>query len=205
MKHLMKALSLFTFSIIILLSCKKETSSSENGLGGVYCPNYGENYPIEDTNLINMKYLVGTYWNFIDSVSMTNDSVYIESAEFEGVSTGCGGEVEKHFITTRSASTQEEMTFSVFPGGFSTGGTYGQSWGETIFPDSEHNPVFYDSIFIYDQFYHNVYNTELVDYPSAGETMHYFINEDFGILRIEKYSNGVLTSNQNITSKVIVR
>ncbi|XOV68488.1 MAG: hypothetical protein ACFHU9_04775 [Fluviicola sp.] len=201
----MKIFTLLTLTVLVLLSCKKEESPTDNGLGGVYCPNYGENYPIEDPNLLNMKYLVGTFWNYFDSVSLTSDSVYIESAEFDGVSTGCGGQVEKHFIVTKLASTLEEVTFSVFPGGFSTGGTLGQSWGETIYPDSEHNPTYHDSIFIYDQYYFDVYETLLTDYPSTGETRRYFVNAEFGILRIETMANGSLISNQNLTSKVIVR
>lgn len=202
----MKSLILLAITVVLIFSCQKEEpSSSENGLGGVNCPNYGENNPIEDPSLIHMKYMVGTYWNYIDSVSMTNDSIYIESAEFEGVSNGCGGQVEKHLIVAKSATTFEETTYTVYPGGFSTGGTLGQSWGETIFPNSVNYPIFHDSIFIYDQIYFNVYETELTDYPSSGETANYFVNSDFGILRLEKYLNGTLVSNQNLTSKTIVR
>lgn len=202
--------SIFILSISVS-SCQKDTTdNSSNGLAN--CPGTGEYRPIENLDLLNCFYLNGTYWNYVDSITLDTDSVYITSDGSGFITDPCGNNYQTQEFNTISSASNEVTRFVVVRGGLfkDFSGLVGS--GRQIYsgfnPLVQNNNVSaFDSIFIYDQFYHQVMKFELINDPIGDQSKKsiYYTNSEFGLLRIEKYEDNVLTSKKLITSKNIIR
>jgi len=165
-----------------------------------------EYYAIESTTLQNMFYQTGTYWNYIDSVNLTTDSVYISDFVDGGFLTGCSNSVQKYDFTTVSSSSGEENYFYMVPAGLARDTSLEYAQANILFYEYDAGSSNgYDSLYVYDQYYYEVMKSQYVD-PLTGHSFIYYINAEFGFLRIEEYDTGnALIAEKILTSKEIVR
>ena len=198
------ALSFFAFT-----SCQKDPNpnTSQNG-----CVNNNTTSSIDSQDLLNCKYIQGTYWVYIDSVNLQSDSTYIDVVNSGYTSDMCNNSYEVHSFGTVSLPSQSTETYSVTPGGLYKN-TSGINSGTLVYngystANSSNNPVatYLDSFFVFDQYYYNVVQfTVDNDYSEGNKQSVYYINSDYGFLRHEIYDNSVLISNRILKNKQIVR
>ena len=204
-----KALLICLSFSVLLISCKKDDSDAD---GNSACPTTNEFITIEHPDLLNCLYLTGTYWLYIDSVSNTTDSVFIYYDESGQVTDPCSNVYQLHAFNTRSATSLDSVRYAVVAGGLIKDYMGAAGTGRAIYSGFDPQPQLpqvtsFDSLFVYDQYYYNVMKYELESDPVGDPTKKsiYYTNADYGMLRVEKYENNVLTTQQFLTDKNIVR
>jgi len=185
--HTMKYILFIAFSLLIVLaSCHKE-----------------KEYFLRITpDLLNCCFKTNSYWVYIDSVSNTTDSVYVEAYGYEiyQVSYTDYSTTKSEYFSFRTKSSSETTGFIVEEDNLRKTGANNSI--TTIYVDynkeySEH----LDSTYIYDRYYYRVLKVVVaVDETEENNTSIYYTNSDYGILRHDIYSDTVLLS-----SKVLMR
>jgi len=205
----MKQISyIFSILILTLSSCSKEDTPQKNN-----CELSNHTSHITSQDLINCKYITGTYWIYVDSVSLQDDSVYINnySQGFMDESI-CNNMYENHSFQTVSFPSNKTEKYSVVSGGLFKN-VSGVNSGTQIYDDysiasSATSFVIdrFDSIFVYNQYYYNVLKVLIEnDHPEQNQKSIYYINSDFGFLKHEIYQNSTLSANKILMRKNIVR
>lgn len=181
---------------LAVVSCKKEEVHSQ-------CENQGISY-ITSSDLLNSRYKTGTYWVYIDSVSMQSDSTYITEFNQEMMS-DCGYTFQTHWYNTKSDPSSEVNRYIVVAGGLFKGfnGSVGSG---TLLYDPPKPGYLIDSVFICDRYYYDVKRMEIASDPTEGDKHSiYYINSGYGILKHEIYDGNTLVSQKLLKSKYIVR
>jgi hypothetical protein len=200
----MKKLFLLVISVI-MLSCNKEQDVT------VKCSD--TYYDIASPDLLNAKFKTGTYWVYLDSVSLTTDSTIINS-----YSEGDVGKCSEYHAFGFNMVTYPALKASNMAiyfngllknsGGLPTSGIL--IYTDFNFPDSTsiYNCSRLDSVFIYDRYYKRVERVTVAKDPSnIGSTKSiYYFNSAYGVLRQDIFNaSSVLTAKKLLMRKNIVR
>lgn len=201
----MKTRNLYFLGILLLLitySCQKEEE---------YHGHADNNYPryIERTDLLNCKFMPGTFWVYVDSVTNQMDSVHLEQSD----SLWLNGLYEYHVMNTVSYPSLETESFAICYSGLVTGFTGMWKSGTDIYrgfpatiPISNYVATSFDSLFVYDRYYHDVLKAEVGNDPTEGDKKSvYYTNSEFGFLRHDVYSGSTLISKKVLVNKNIIR
>lgn len=202
--------TLYILSILILAfsSCKKEETPQKINCG---LSNHTSN--ITSLDLINCKYITGTYWTYIDSVSLQYDSVYISNYSQGFMDEPiCNNLHEHHSFQTVSHPSNNTENYAVVSGGLFKN-VSGINSGTQIYDDYSNTNSFtnfvinrFDSIYVYDQYYYNVLKITIDnDQSEQNQKSVYYINSDFGFLKHEIYQNSTLNANKILMDKNIIR
>lgn len=194
--------------VVLSSSCNKEISPGHNLCAGDVRTIY-----ITSIDLQSCKYKPNSYWVYIDSISNIIDSVSIESFNQDFVVDVCGNSYQSHSFRKISSYSSFVSDYIIVAGGLFEGydGTTGS--GTNIYDDfhtatswSNHQIEKYDSLFIYDRYYHKVLRVQVEnDYTESNNTSVYFNNSEFGFLKHEIYSDTILISQKVLMRKNIVR
>ena len=196
---------IFILSVCALAGCNKEQDVTAK------C-----NEPFQDISspdLLNGKLKQGTYWIYLDSISLTTDSTVVTSASEGNVGTCEQIHAYGYNMTTYPALLSSNA--AIYKGGIekNTGGLPNSGikiYTDFNYPDSSasYNCHRMDSCFIYDRYYKRVEKVTVANDPSnPGKTKSiYYFNSDFGILRHDKFnSSNVLVWKKLLKRKNIVR
>lgn len=196
------------FLIIILsvfigfISCRKNQNSHERGPD---CSPAPTKYITPEIS--NFKFKAGTYWIFIDSISMQIDTMLVISAS---------GSISPYEYCKNNY--HEFYAFKMRPIGNNTIGDQYSLEGNRMMRNQTNeegtNDQIYiggvaktDSIFVFDRYYKSVGQSILhYDQNINGNRIVYFINSDFCFLKTEVYnSSNQLISKRLLKDKFIVR
>ncbi len=177
---------------LVLFSCKQKNGEVK----GPECSSAPTKYITPEIS--NFKFKAGTYWIFIDSISMQIDTMTVISAS---------GSVSPYEYCKNNY--HEFYVFKIRPMGNNTIGDQYSLEGNRLMrnqrnEDGTSDQIYLggaakiDSIFIYDRYYRAVEGYLNSDTQYGGKTA-YFMNTDFGFIKIEHYN----TSNQLISKKLL--
>lgn len=183
--------------LISLSSCKKDSKSIDrtNDCSKVYF----------SPNINNFKYKKGSYWVYIDSISLTIDTMRIDTVLFDGfVNSGqCfNGNIEYYCFRVNNGSPKNEYSLQgdkLFLNQTDIVGT-----GTEIYIDS--SPKI-DSMFVFDRYYKSVVtNTHPHELSENNNKTIFYTNTTYGFLKKEVYnSSNQLISKKLLKDKFIVR
>ena len=205
----MKSLPCLGFLLLLMIvSCKKE----DNGIEDNPC---GEKFTagITSADLLNSEFKTGTYWVFVDSSDNTTDSIAISSFKQEFINDACGNSYETHSFQAYSSKSEELTHYVIAAGGLYKDYDGTSNSGTLIYDDfntatSKTNYLIekFDSLYIFDCYYHKVLRVEIGDDPTENHNKSiYYMNSDFGFLKHDIYSGHVLISRKVLIRKHIVR
>jgi len=183
----MKYILLILFSLLIALAaCHKE-----------------KEYFIKITpDLLKCCFKTNSHWVYIDSVSNSTDSVYVEKYAYDiyQVSYTDYSTTNSEYFAFRTKSSSETTGFHVEEDNLRKTGANNSI--TTIYVDySKEFGEHLDSTFIYDRYYYRVLRVVVPeDETEDNNTSIYYTNSDYGILRHDIYSDTILLS-----SKVLMR
>jgi hypothetical protein len=190
----------FLLSVIAIASCDKKNDSTSECTGAYY--------EITSPDLLNGKFKTGTYWIYLDSVSLAIDSTVISSFS-EGKAGACE-EFHAYGYNLVSYPNLLGSNMAIYQNGIekNTGGLPNSGikiYTDFNFPDSSSafNSSRLDSVFIYDRYYKRVEKVIVANDPSnPGKTKSiYYFNSAFGLLRHDKFN----ASNALVWKKLLVR
>lgn len=186
--------------VVAMVSCSKEQNVTDQ------C-----NEPYHDItspDLLNNKLRQGTYWIYLDSVTMTIDSTIVTSSSEGNV--GVCEEYKAYGYNLVSYPSLLGSNIAIYQGWIekNTGGLPGSGikiYTDFNFPDSSSSFVCsrLDSCFIYDRYYKRVEKVIVAsDVSNPGRTKSiYYFNSDYGILRHDKFN----ASNALVWKKLLKR
>ena len=195
----------FLVSVVALTSCQKGEDVT------VKCSD--TYYNITSPDLLNAKFKTGTYWVYLDSVSLTTDSTLVTSHS-EGDAGKCS-EYHAFGFNMVSYPALKASNMAIYfngllknSGGLPTSGVL--IYTDFNFPDSTsiYNCSRFDSVFIYDRYYKRVERVTVAKDPSnIGSTKSiYYFNSAYGLLRQDIFnSSSALTAKKLLMRKNIVR
>ncbi|MDP2388009.1 MAG: hypothetical protein Q8M29_16665 [Bacteroidota bacterium] len=197
--------------LVLFFSCKKPTEVIDT------CDVSAEYL---STDITKLKLKKSTYWVFIDSVSLSIDSMYVDSVLYYGmypIKTSCPTETyEGYGIRVRSSvDTSKQDIYRLKGGSMDRNTTTLSDLNGSVYVDynfgalptgSTNTVVKKDSVFVYDQYYKNVVILTRPNDNTEFKKTVYYINSEFGFLKKEIYSStNVLLSNKILKSKNIIR
>jgi hypothetical protein len=192
-------------SIFAAVGCNKEQDVS------VKCGN--DYYPISSLDVAYAKFKQGTYWVYLDSITMNSDSTVINSVS-EGNAGKCE-EFQAYGINLVSYPTFIQSNLAIYFTGIekNTGGLPNSGikiYTDFNVPDSSSGFKCsrLDSVFIYDRYYKRVEKVIVDQDPSnTGKTKSvYYFNNAYGLLRHDIYNaSSALTNKKLLIRKNIVR
>lgn len=191
---------IYLLLFLLIVSCKKDNQRKDS-----HCSQKRATYI--SAEISNFKFKQGTYWVFIDSISLTIDTMRIVSAS--------GNIIPYQYCKD---NYHEFYCFTVNPKDiFSTGDQYSLEGNRLMLnqrnEEGSSEEIYLggqpkiDSLFIYDRYYKSVEgyfkNSNLSE---NGNKTAYFINTDFGFLKKEVYNSyNQLVSKKLLKDKFIVR
>ena len=191
--------------VLLALACNKEQDVT------VKCSE--DFYDITSPDILNAKYKPGTYWVYLDSITMNTDSTIVNS-----VSEGAAGQCDEYKAYGMNVVTYPALlgsNFAMYVTGIekNTGGLPNSGikiYTDFNFPDSSasFNCSRKDSLFIYDQYYKRVEMVTVNNDPSnTGKTKSvYYFNSAYGLLRHDIYdAANALKNKKLLLRKNIVR
>jgi hypothetical protein len=168
---------------------------------------------ITSADLLNAHYKPGTYWIYLDSITMTTDSTVIKTIS-EGKAGKCE-EFKAYGMNMVSYPNFLNSNIAIYYTGIekNTGGlpnTGIKIYTDFNYPDSSasFNCSRLDSVFIYDRYYKRVEKVTVAsDAFNPGKTKSiYYFNSSFGLLRHDIFnSSNVLTNKKLLIRKNIIR
>jgi len=186
---------------LVLFSCKQKNGEAK----GPDCSPAPTKYITPEIS--NFKFKAGTYWIFIDSISMQIDTMAVISAS---------GSVSPYVYCKNNY--HEFYAFKMRPVGNNTIGDQYSLEGNRMMRNQTNeegtNDQIYlggvakiDSIFVFDRYYKSVGQSILhYDQNVNGNRVVYFVNADFCFLKTEVYnSSNQLISKRLLKDKFIVR
>src|ERR1041385_8419207 len=170
------------FIVALITGCNKEEDVT------VKCSD--TYYDIASPDLLNAKFKTGTYWVYLDSVSLATDSTVISSFS-EGDAGKCK-EYHAFGYNMVSYPALKALSMSIYyngilknSGGLPTSGI--KVYTDFNFPDSSStfNCSRLDSVFIYDRYYKRVEKVTVAqDASNTGSTKSiYYFSSYFGVIR----------------------
>lgn len=203
----MKTITYIILSILIFSCTKKST----DGHMGPSCDN-PQNYNLTSADLLNTRFKTGTYWVYLDSVTLTVDSEYVIN------------HVQSIYTQPENCDTYEIFQYNtkVYPSLKENGYLINYSGinknpkdvreGIRIYTDYIQAKTFpsyyttYDSLYVYDRYYKKVEKiTCTADYTFSNDPTTYYMNSEFGILKIVTTYSSVLTAKKLLIRKNIVK
>lgn len=196
---------LLLLTVFAIVSCDKDKEEK------IECDSVF--YDINSPDLLNNKLLQGSYWIYLDSITMTTDSTIVSSVS-EGTTGKCK-EYKAYAYNMVSYPALLGSNMAIYYNGIekNTGGLPNSGikvYTDFNFPDS--SSTFkcsrLDSVFIYDRYYKRVEKVTVDADPSnPGRTKSiYYFNSEFGLLRHDKFNaSNVLTSKKLLRRKNIVK
>lgn len=192
-------------SVFAMVSCNKDQDTTEP------C-----NTPFNDItspDLLQGKLKAGTYWIYMDSVSLTIDSTIVTSASEGNVGSCEEFHAYGYNMVTYPALLASNMAIYYTGIEKNTGGLPASGikiYTDFNFPDSSSsfNCSRFDSVFIFDRYYKRVEKVTVKNDPSnPGKTKSiYYFNSEFGLLRHDKFNaSNALTAKKLLKRKNIVR
>ncbi|HWY13049.1 MAG TPA: hypothetical protein VN026_17060 [Bacteroidia bacterium] len=173
----------------------------------------GTYYNITSPDLLNAKFKTGTYWVYLDSVSLTTDSTVINSYS-EGDAGKCS-EYHAYGFNMISYPALKASNMAIFYNGIvkNSGGLPSSGipiYTDFNFPDSSatFNCSRLDSVFIYNRYYKRVEKVTVAKDPSnTGSTKSiYYFNSTYGLIRQDIFNaSNVITAKKLLMRKNIVR
>jgi hypothetical protein len=196
----------FLLLTIIFNSCKKEDNSSKNEP----CSSNPTTTNINATDLLNCRYKTGTYWLYVDSITGSTDSVSIDNYNQDFMHDICNNSYQAYHYSTVSYPSMKTHSYVVVAGGIFKDPS-GVNTGTHIYDDYHQTysnlSTHYDSMFVFNQYYHHVAQTIVARDPTENnyKTV-YYINSDFGFLRMDLIDSGGTTISRKILmQKNIIR
>jgi hypothetical protein len=198
----MRILIIILSVLVGFISCRKNQDSHERGPD---CSPAPTKYITPEIS--NFKFKAGTYWIFIDSISMQIDTMLVISAS---------GSISPYEYCKNNY--HEFYAFKMRPIGNNTIGDQYSLEGNRLmrnqrYEDGSGDEIYLgssskiDSTFIYDRYYKSVeIYLKNFDQSENGNKTTYFINTDYGFLKKEVYnSSNQLISKKLLKDKFIVR
>jgi len=195
--------SFFFLTCFLIFSCKKDDNPSK-----MSCGNPHTSY-ITSADLINCKYKTGTYWVYIDSISMLTDSSRVVDYNQGSVFDQCQTTFETHAYNVMTYPSILRR-YVVVAGGLFKDFEGSANSGVQIYDDYASaltsNETRFDSLFVYDQYYYKVLRTEIAnDKTEVNNRSVYYVNSDYGLLKHEIYQGSTLISKKILKNKQIIR
>lgn len=172
------------------------------------------------TDITQFKFKENSYWVFIDSISLTIDSMYVDTVLYYGMypfKTTCPTKTyEGYGFSVRSSLDPSKQDVYRLKGGAVdrnpallsdvNSSVYLDYDFGTLQPGSNNTLVKKDSVFIYDRYYKKVVIiTKPTDNTELKKTV-YYTNSEFGFLKKEIYSSAnVLLSKKVLKNKNVIR
>lgn len=192
-------------SVLAFFGCNKEEESTAK------CN--GQYYDITSPDILYAKYKPGTYWIYLDSLTMTSDSTVVNTIS-EGNAGACE-EFRAYAMNLVSYPNLLSSNFAMYHTGIekNTGGlpnTGMKIYTDFNFPDSSStfNCSRLDSVFIYDRYYKRVEKVTIAKdsyNPGKGKSIYYF-NSAYGLLRHDVFNtSNVMTNKKLLVRKNIIR
>jgi len=197
---------IFFLSVLSVISCNKKEEDATVKCGNDY-------HDISSPDILNAKFKPGTYWIYLDSITMATDSTIISS-----ISEGNAGQCEEYHAYGMNLVSYPNFlgsNMAMYYTGIekNTGGlpnTGVKIYTDFNFPDSSssYNCSRKDSLFIYDRYYKRVEKVTVNSDPSnTGKTKSvYYFNSAYGLLRHDIYNaSNAITNKKLLVRKNIVR
>jgi hypothetical protein len=182
----------FFFYILSFLSCKKEEAPHRDPCGGVGPADIQIAQELE-----NFKFKSGTYWVFLDTISGITDSIHVNSYSEEVTQSPCQITFHIYSFNATSFPSMQSIDYELKGSELNKNST-------TIYGTNP--PAHLDSLFIYDQYYYNIIvSTVPHDYSEGNNISRYYLNSDFGFLRLDVDSNNISISRRFLIRKNIIR
>jgi len=191
----MKFIQIIFLVTLILSSCKKSEVNHERGPD---CSDTQTKYISPD--ITNFKFKKGTYWVYIDSVSLVTDTVIVDTVLYDGLKSYSycpNNYYEKYLFIVRNRD------YSVFDKYFLNHGriqlnSEAEEVDKNIYED--HMPKV-DSVFIFNTYYKSVViYTKINDPNESWNKTLYYSNTEYGFLKKEIYN----PSNQLLSKKLLI-
>lgn len=188
---------LFILLALGLYSCKKQEQPTK----GPDCSHTETRYI--SAEISHFKFKQGTYWVFMDSVSMTIDTLKVETVLLSELRPYqyCPNNYHEYYsfeINEINPQSNSRNSYYLL-----------DETGLKLNPTSENYPALYtngmpkiDSVFIFDRYYKQVAQ---INSGQAGNNTVSYINTAEGFLKKEIYSNNQLISKKLLKSKYIIR
>lgn len=195
-------LALIVFVILVVQACKKDSSIHDKG------PDCSQKATLYiSSEISNFKFKKGSYWIFIDSVSLAIDTMRVDTASGHIVAYQyCPNNYHEFYsikMHPKNIFTASD-SYSLDDNRFMLNQTNESGDGSTIYADNYSKT---DSLFIYDRYYKSVVvNTRLNDVSENGDKCIRYMNATFGFLKKEVYnSSNQLVSKKLLKDKLIIR
>lgn len=180
-----------------VISCRKNEDSHTKDI----CSQQPTKHISEE--YAQFKFKKGTYWVFIDSISLSIDTLMVDSISLNGI----------YPYNFCSNNYHEIYVFMVkhHPNGYTWEHFLVQEENLKYNPDQELYPAAFapytpkiDSMFIYDRYYKSVAKANITTY--GGQSTYLYLNLTYGILRKDVYNySNQLISKWLLKDKFIVR
>ena len=185
---------------------------------GMKGPNCGEpqNYYNPSAELVSASFHEGTFWIYLDSVSLTYDSALVtqfSDALSKTHPEGCDNFQQIHYRIMHWPSGPEEDFYVFFSGikkeptCYDCGVKVYIPFGTNEDEPSKYSRTYYDSLFVYDRYYKKVEKSTVNDDPTESHNkVVYYMNSEIGFLRKDVfYSNNSLLSKKLLVRKNMVK
>ncbi|MFI5220361.1 MAG: hypothetical protein ACHQNT_12830 [Bacteroidia bacterium] len=197
------AYGILFFATLIGASCHKDEYQKQNPCYGTS----GGNIAM-DTNLLNYRFKTGTYWVFVDSTSTVVDSLYITSHEQGWTDDPCNLSFQYHQFSATSYPSMKSIYHELKINSLTReGSTIYYSFNHVSGGGSDFTCTHYDSLYIFNQYYHNVAETIVpLDLSEERHKSIYYMNAEFGFLRIDNFdSNNIVISQKFLYHSNIIK
>ncbi len=186
---------------MLVNACKKDDSHPNKGPD---CSQRATEYI--STEISNFKFKKGSYWIFVDSVSLAVDTMRVDST-FGGIYNDyyCpNNQREAYYFITSHKSNSSNDYYALSSSVITLNQHDYSTNGSEIYLN--YSPKI-DSIFIYDRYYKSVVvNTRLNDVNENGNKCVRYMNTTFGFLKKEVYNSAnQLVSKKVLKDKLIIR
>lgn len=181
--------------VVCFFSCKKPPESETKGPNCIAQP-----VKYISAEISNFKFKKGTYWVFIDSISLNIDTLRVDTVLSNGLSPYqyCPNNFHEYYSFQVNQKTNsnydyyllDETALKINP------------LSETAIGIYYTNTPKIDSIFIYDRYYKSVVTNNNI---RTGSNTIFYMNTTFGFLKKEVYANSQLVSKKLLKDKFIIR
>jgi hypothetical protein len=188
----------FALILIIAYSCSKPEETPSKGPN---CSDTQTKYISPE--IANFKFKKGTYWVYIDSISLVTDTVRVDTVLLNGLFPYqyCPNNYHEYY--------SYQLTEKLIPGSSDYDYYLLDETAMKINPKTEGAVGIYysstpkiDSLFIYDRYYKSVVTN---NNTRTGDNTILYMNTTFGFLKKERFVNSQLVSQKLLKDKFIVR
>ena len=203
----------YHFILVLLiffdLACSKKEYDNHDPCGG-----HRNGTIAISSNLVSLKFKPGSYWVYIDSVTAMIDSLYLRDFSQGYSNDACSNAHEYYSFSTVSFPSSKINNYKLQDESFLRD-NYETYYGKTIHSDYDSlsfgNSIvviqYFDSLFIFNQYYKDVTKTKFYRDPLEGyKKSVYYLNSEFGFLGKDIFDlNDILLSQKLLQRCNIVR